>query len=272
MNKLINFIKGIAIGGTMMVPGVSGGTMALILGIYDEIIHAISTFFKDIKKNTIFLLVVGAGGIIGLVTIAFLVNYCIEEFYYPSMFLFLGVVFGGLPVLYKKADVGKRKKTDWIFLIVGALIIAGLIYFDRNFDGSLFSMSNSIDLGNILFLFLAGIIIAIALILPGVSTSFLLLTLGLYEPLIAAVKGLDLAFLTPIVLGTLFGIIALTKILESLLNNKPRATYMMIIGFVIGSVIEVFPGIPTGFNIVISIITFTLGYIVIKYVSEKYGE
>lgn len=133
-------------------------------------------------------------------------------------------------------------------------------------------MSNSIDLGNILFLFLAGIIIAIALILPGISTSFLLLTLGLYEPLIAAVKGLDLAFLTPIVLGTLFGIIALTKILESLLNNKPRATYMMIIGFVIGSVIEVFPGIPTGFNIVISIITFTLGYIVIKYVSEKYGE
>lgn len=271
MKKLIIFFKSMAMGGTMMVPGVSGGTMALILGIYDDIIHSISTFFKDVKKNTIFLGIVGIGAVIGLVTIAYVTNYCLENFYYPSMFLFLGVVLGGLPVLYKEANVGEKKKSDILFFILGALIIAGLIFFDRAYDGSLFSVSESMALMNIIFLFLSGIVIAIALILPGISTSFLLLTLGLYTPIIEAVKNLNIIFLAPIVIGTLFGVITTTRILEKFMKEKPRPTYLLIIGFVVASMIEVFPGIPSGMNILYSIITLAIGYFLIRYISEKYN-
>ena len=247
MKRLKHFIKGIAIGGTMMVPGVSGGTMALILGIYDDIIHAISSFFKDIKKNFLFLLVVGIGGIIGLVTVGLLVDKAIEAFKYPTMFLFLGIVLGGLPVLFEEANKGKKTKLDWLFFVIGVVIIAGLMFLDSKVNGSLVNLSNA-SYGLYIYLFIAGIVVSIALILPGISTSFLLLTLGLFDPLMDAVKTLDFAFLIPLALGVIFGVVAITKLLETLLTKKPRQTYLMIIGFVVASMIEVFPGIPNGIS------------------------
>lgn len=270
MDNLKNFLKGIVIGGTTMVPGVSGGTMALILGLYNRIIHSISSFFKDLKNNVVFLSVVGSGAVVGLVLVAGIISYSIDNFYFPSMFLFLGVVLGGMPVLYKEANVGDKKKTDWIYFILGALLIGGLIFFDRTYDGSLFEISDSLNLFKVLFLFLSGIIIAIALILPGISTSFLLLTLGLYQPIVDAIKNVNLIFLLPIVLGVLFGVITTTKILEKFMQEKPRKTYLLIIGFVVASMVEVFPGIPRGFDILYSIVGLLVGYYIIRYTSEKY--
>lgn len=271
MKRLKHFIKGIAIGGTMMVPGVSGGTMALILGIYDDIIHAISSFFKDIKKNFLFLLVVGIGGIIGLVTVGLLVDKAIEAFKYPTMFLFLGIVLGGLPVLFEEANKGNKTKLDWLFFVIGVVIIAGLMFLDSKVNGSLVDLSNA-SYGLYIYLFIAGIVVSIALILPGISTSFLLLTLGLFDPLMDAVKTLDFAFLIPLALGVIFGVVAITKLLETLLTKKPRQTYLMIIGFVVASMIEVFPGIPNGIELLICPILFILGFILIRFVSEKYGD
>lgn len=271
MKRIKHFIKGIAIGGTMMVPGLSGGTMALILGIYDEIIHSISSFFKNVKNNFIFLLVIGLGGVIGLVTVGLVVSEAIKHFKYPTMFLFLGIVLGGLPVLFKEADKGKKNKKDWIFLILGVLVIALLMYFDSVVNQSLIDL-NSVSKGLYIYLFIAGIVISIALILPGISTSFLLLTLGLLEPTIDAVKTLNLGFIIPLVLGVLFGVIVTTKLLEKLLNKKPRQTYFIIIGFVIASMVEVFPGIPFGLDLILSPILLILGYFMIRYVSKKYSN
>lgn len=116
---------------------------------------------------------------------------------------------------------------------------------------------------------MSGIIIAIALILPGISTSFLLVVLGLYKPLIEAVKTKNMGFLLPVVIGTIFGTFATTGILEKLMNEKPRQTYLMILGFVAVSVVQVFPGIPTGINILYSIIAFIFGYILIYFMIKK---
>lgn len=272
MKKIRYFIKGIIIGSTMMVPGVSGGTMALVLGIYDELIHAVSSFFKNIKKNITFLSIVISGILIGLVTISFIVDYGLKNFRHPVMFLFLGVVIGGIPVLFKEANVGEKKILDYFYCLVGILIVGLLAVFNNMQNQSLIEFSNINNFIGIMFLFLAGIIIAIALILPGISTSFLLLTLGLYEPMLEAVKTLNFSFLIPILFGVGFGIITTTKILESFLNKKPRQTYLLIIGFVIASIIEVFPGIPQGFDILFSIIAFVLGFFAIRYFSVKYQD
>lgn len=268
-NDVINFIKGIAIGGTMMVPGVSGGTMALILGIYDDIIHSISTLFSSFKKNVKFLSIIGIGSIIGLITIGMLVNISIENFRFPTMFLFLGVVLGGFPVLFKEANKDIKKKTDWLFFAIGIIIILTLILLENNINSSLFDIDH-LSKGMFIYLIIAGIIISVALILPGISTSFLLLTLGLFDPTIEALKTVNLNFLIPLIIGILLGIILTTRILESLLDNHPRQTYLMIIGFVTASIVEVFPGIPLGFNLILSIITFISGYLLIKYISKKY--
>lgn len=270
MSKLKHFVKGIAIGATMMVPGVSGGTMALILGIYHDIISAMSNIFKDFKKSFSFLFIVGLGGLVGLGGISWIIDYFIKTYKYPTMFLFLGIVLGGLPVLFKEADQGKKSKFDFVWFLIGIVIIGTLLYFNNVTNESIFTFTN-LNPMMLIYLLIAGVVIAVALILPGISTSFLLLTLGLYELTLEAIKTINIPFLLPLVIGTLFGLLVTTKVLENLLNNKPRPTYLMIIGFVVASMFEVFPGIPTDIvTIVISIITLGCGYFLIKYISKKY--
>lgn len=272
MKQLQNFLKGVAIGATMMIPGVSGGTMALILGIYKDIISAISNIFKNFKQNFIFLLIVGLGGIVGLAAISWIIDYFLRNFNFPTMFLFCGIVVGGLPVLFKEANVEARKKTDFIWLLIGILIVGGLMYLDSIYDKSLFTFSTTLTLGSFIYLFLAGIVVAVALILPGISTSFLLLTLGLLEPTLAAIRTINIAYLAPLVVGVLFGVLATTKVLESLMNNKPRPTYLMIIGFVLASLVEVVPGVPHGIDIITSIATFVVGFFLIRFISKRYSK
>lgn len=269
MKYLVDFIKGIVVGATTSVPGVSGGTMALILGIYDKIIHSMSKLFKNFKKNSIFLAIVGIGMVIGLVLAAPFVKYAIDNFKYPALYFFIGIVFAGFPVLFKKANQGEKKKTDIIFFIVGALIIGGLLIFEHSYNGELFNLSGGLNIVDIIILFISGIIIAIALILPGISTSFLLVVLGLYNPLIEAVKTKNIVFLAIVAFGTLFGTVATTGILEKMMNEKPRQTYLMIIGFVVVSVIDVFPGLPKGMDILYSILSFAIGYVLIYFMIKK---
>lgn len=265
---LKNLLKGVVIGVATLVPGVSGGTMAIILGLYDDMIHAISSFFKNIKENIIFLFTVGFGAIIGIVAFSKMIDYSLKNFHFPMIFMFLGIILGGLPVLYNKANTKDKKKTDYIYFVIGFLVIAVMSFY----TGTIVNLASAKGIWNILFLFVAGIIIAVALILPGISTSFMLLTLGLYDITLNAINNFELNYLIPIVLGAGFGVIATTKILEKFLNDRPRQTYLIILGFVMGSIIEVFPGIPTGLDIVYSIMMFVIGLVSIMYISKKYTD
>lgn len=266
----MNIIKGVVIGIATLVPGVSGGTMAIILGVYDDLIHSISSFFKDIKKNFVFLATVGIGGVIGLVAFSRLMELALQHFKYPMVFLFLGAILGGIPVLYKKASVEALRWHDWLYFVIGIAIILVMSLY----NGTIVNLANSTGILQFAFLFLAGIIIAVALILPGLSTSFMLLAIGLYEITLNAISELQLNFLVPIGLGAVFGVITTTKILETLMTQKPRQTYLLILGFVIGSIADILfdTGLPSGLNIVLSIATLVLGFVVIRMLSEKFGD
>lgn len=288
MEFLKNMIKGVVIGVATLVPGVSGGTMAIILGLYDKIIHSISSFFSDIKKNALFLLSVGIGGVIGLAAFSRIMEYLLSRFRYPMIYLFIGIIIGGIPVLYEKTGTGKRKAYDRIFFVIGFVIVLVMKFFNV----TIVNLANSTGLLQFVFLFIAGIIIAVALILPGISTSFMLLAIGLYEVFIDAINNIRLDLLIPVGLGVVFGVLTTTKILENSMNKKPRQTYLLILGFVAGSVIEVFPGLPegfykvlsavnTGFNtevlwgvteVVASVATLVLGFILIRFMSKKFDD
>ncbi len=270
MKYLIYIIKGVVIGIATLVPGVSGGTMAIILGVYDDLIHSISSFFKDIKKNFIFLATVGIGGVIGLLAFSKLMELALLHFKYPMVYLFIGAILGGIPVLYKKASVEAVKWYDWLYFAVGLAIILVMSLY----NGTIVNLASSTGVLQFAFLFFAGIIIAIALILPGLSTSFMLLAIGLYEITLNAISELQLSFLIPIGLGAVFGVITTTKVLENLMAKKPKQTYLLILGFVVGSIADILleTGLPSGLNIVLSIATLALGFVVIKMLSEKFGE
>ena len=121
-------IKGFVVGATMMVPGVSGGSMAMILGIYDQLISSVSSFFKDIKKNFMYLLQFGLAGIIGIVLCARPIMGIIDRFPVVSMFFFIGLVFGSVPMLYKKAKIEKPSLKYMVSFLAGAIIVGAMAF------------------------------------------------------------------------------------------------------------------------------------------------
>lgn len=235
--------KGMLIGSTMLIPGVSGGSMAIILGIYDRLVSAVSSFTKNVKENLFLLLSFTLSAGVGMFLLAKPILVLWEMYPKVMGFFFVGAVAGGVPAIYKEAKVEKIKWRHVAYVLTGFLIAAamslpGINAMAATTDGQL----------SALYLFVAGIIAAVALVLPGISVSFLLLFLGLYNELMRAVSEMNVSFLLPLGLGILLGVVLVTKALETAMKRYPGITYLMILGFVAGSLLEVFPGMPAGYE------------------------
>jgi putative membrane protein len=267
-SNLVIMLKGFIIGSSMSVPGVSGGTMAILLGIYDKLIGAISNFLKDIKNNTIFLLKFCIGAGVGIGSLAFVIKWLLEKFPFPVSFFFLGAVIGGIPALFKKTKEKSLGISSGIYFLVGLVVVIAIGFIPTgNFD-----ISTGSGLTHYIMVLITGIIIALALVLPGISTSHMLLVLGMYDTMLLAITKFDIVYIGILGISTLIGIFLITKPLEWLMNKFPHQTYCMIIGFVLGSTSEIFrdkilPAVPSGAGLswwipygILSIITFALGY------------
>jgi putative membrane protein len=261
------FLKGLVVGSSMLVPGVSGGTTAIILGIYEKLIHAVSNFLKDIKKNLLFLIIFCIGAGVGILLFARLMLKAVETWELPMMFLFFGAILGSIPMLYRQANVKKFNPLLILFAIAGFAVVLSLSFFLE--PASNFSGSSGFQ---IVMLFVTGMIIAIALVLPGISTSHMLLVLGMYTTTLEAIETLNFGFLIPLALGGIVGIFLTTKIIEKALTKFPQISYFTIIGFVLGSIISVFPGFPSGFEIIVCALTFMAGFIALFIVSKYSNE
>ena len=231
------------IGSTMLIPGVSGGSMAIILGIYDRLVAAVSSFTKNIKENITFLLVFVLSAGVGMFLLAKPILVLWEMYPKAMGFFFMGAVAGGVPAIYKEAGIEKIKWKDLAYVLLGLLLVAA-----KSLAGTEEVRGAASGQLSAMYLFLTGILTAAALVLPGISVSFLLLFLGLYNELMRAISELDIMFLLPIGLGVLLGVVLVTKALETAMRKYPRVTYLTILGFVIGSLAEVFPGIPLGYE------------------------
>lgn len=255
MKQLILFLKGAFMGASMLIPGVSGGTMAIILGIYDKLIKAVSNFLKSPKKNFFYLGTVALGGVIGMLLFSKALLQLTERFQMPMMYLFLGAVIGSIPLLCTKAKVKSVSFSLFFFPIVGLAIIFLL----NSFSSGMVAFSTLTLTVRTLVIIAAGLIAAIALVLPGISVSYFLLILGMYQPTLTAIEQLDFAFLIPLGLSILVGILLSTKGLSYCMEKHTQKTFLIIIGFVLGSIPEIFPGLPSGNNIIICCITLLLG-------------
>lgn len=266
VKHIINALKGFFIGGTMLVPGVSGGSMAMILGIYDDLISSVSSFFKNIKKNLIYLGVFVVFALLGMFLFANPLETLSDKYPEFVIFFFIGAIAGGAPMMLRKAQI---KKVDWRLLLypgIGCLCV----FLISLIPEGVFSTTGSGFL-HYFMLFIAGLIVAIALVLPGISTSHMLLTLGLYESILKTIKSANIGemiSLAPLVIGVVLGIFLTTKLLENLLNTHPTASYLIVFGFLIGSVIDVFPEFPTGIEIPICIALFAVGFVAIFFMCK----
>lgn len=254
-NWMATVWKGLTIGATMIVPGVSGGTMAIILGIYDKLISAVSSFGKNIKENLIFLVIFALSAGLGLFLFSTPLSWLLEHYEIPTLYFFIGAVVGGIPIIERKSGIQKVSLSVLGYMLLGAALV---VLISRIPSGILGAEST----GGMAWLKLltAGVISAAALILPGISFSHFLLVLGLYERLLNGIKTFDLSFLLPLGIGVLAGVILLSKLLESFMSRYPKPTYLMILGFIIGSVAEIFPGIPAGAGMFLCLAAAVAGF------------
>lgn len=255
--------KGAVIGGTMLIPGVSGGSMAMMMGIYDRLIMAVSNFRKDIRKHFFFLLWFCVGAGLGMLIIARPLLHLLEVFPYPTQFFFIGAVIGCIPMIYRKAEISKLSWHLPAYILIG---MAAVLLFGVLPAGQSGEAEQAI---HPLYLVVAGVIAAAALVLPGISVSYLLLMLNLYDSTMAAISGLQIAFLLPLLIGLCIGIVLTTKLLDRLMHHQPRATYLIILGFMLASVLEVFPGVPPVSQWLVCAFTLFAGFSVIYLISRK---
>ena len=262
------------IGGTMTVPGVSGGSMAMILGIYDRLIASVNGIFQKgkFKESFFFLLKFLTGAVIGLFLFAKLITLALTHFSMPTRYFFLGAVAGGAPMIFRSAKIKKVNAPIFIYPIIGivcalliALIPEGI--FEVNGSGALAVV------GSIGIQLVGGIVVAIALVLPGISVSQMLLVLGIYEKLTAAVDALDIMALlsfAPLAVGIAGGIFLTTGLIERAMKKHPTGTYLIVFGFILGSLPELIPAqFPLGWNLLFCPVLAALGFIAVFMISKK---
>lgn len=261
---IINFINGFCMALADSVPGVSGGTVAFILGFYDKFIIALDDIFRgNFKKKKdafIYLVKIGIGWVVGFILAVLFLSNLFESHIYEMSSLFIGFIIFAIPIVIKEELASiKGKYRNILFAILGALLVIVITYLNRS-GGSTFNI-DTLNIGTILYVFLSGMIAISAMILPGISGSTLLLIFGLYIPIITKIKVL-LTFdfsAFPILfifgLGVIFGILFFTRLLRKCLEKKRSATIYAILGMMLASIYSIVMG-PTTLEIPKSLLTF----------------
>ena len=242
-SSIIRFIKGIAIGIAMIIPGVSGGTLAVLLNIYDEMIDSINNLFKDFKKSFFTLLPILLGAVVGFLGLIYPLTLGLEHCPLVIISLFAGLIIGGIPSLYKKVQ-GKESIKGFVFSLISIAIMISLCFIVTNIQISF----DKLTLWIILYLLLGGILAACALVVPGISGSMIMMILGLYSPILLVISDLlkfnsiihNCLILLPLGIGILVGFFSIAKLMGYLLKKHPINTFFSIIGFVVGSIFTIY--------------------------------
>ena len=243
---LARVVKGMVIALGFILPGVSGGVLAAIMGLYERMLHFLANIRSRFKEDFMFFLPVAIGGVLGLVLLSRPLEFAIEHWRVPVMWGFAGAILGTIPSLWREATatnseisadnygqqpiVHQRDTIDWAWLIGTFLVALVGLY--------LLAWATGVLPANFFTMMLAGALIALGILVPGLSPSNLLIILGLLQPMLAGFSGFDLlgTFL-PIMLGAGIAILAFSKLMERLIENAHSRVYHFIIGMVLASTV-----------------------------------
>jgi putative membrane protein len=241
MEKIKTVFYGVIIGISNVIPGVSGGTMAVAFGIYEKLIAVVSLDVKAIKENFMFIILLGIGIVSGILGFSNIMNYLLLNHSILTFYSFTGIILGSFPLIIKKANIKKVRISEVIaFTSMFALMVL-LTFAQPDGAGQIDVSKLTLMLG--IAMFFASAISTFTMILPGISGSMVLLAIGMYQGVFGYTIG---QFVFPhliiVVLGMLSGLIFGAKAVKSLMLNFYSQTYAAIIGLLVGSLIPLFPG------------------------------
>lgn len=266
--KWSNVYRGFLIGTSDLIPGVSGGTVAVMLGMYDELLAALGGLFsRQWRTHVNFLLPLGVGMAAALLSLSRVISWLLDNHYVPTQFFFLGLIVGIVPDLLRRADASRRfRPVHFTVLGVAALLVIPLAFVQPGTDAAVIALTPGSAFG----LFGAGWLASVAMLLPGISGSFVLLVLGVYPTAIYALSTFHPGLIAAIGAGVGIGFIVSSKVIRHLLHRYRDVTFAAIIGLIIGSLAVVWPGLPAGAPVhyIASGLTFIGGF----YLTKQFGH
>lgn len=276
MEYLKNMLIGAVIGIANIIPGVSGGTMMVIMNVFDKLVNAISNLRKEFKGSVKFLsaIVIGAG--IALLVLSGGINWLLNNHYMITNLFFIGVIVGSFPMVWNKAVETQFRPVNVIPGLVTLAIMLVTVYAVPSAPDTVMT---SLSVGNFFSLLICSAIAAFCMIVPGISGSFVMVLFGTYHTVTAAISGFNIPILIPVGIGVLIGILLGSKLISKLLARFPQASYIAILGFMLGSLPAIFEKIRTadafvgGLSLAVGIIVFLLGALIAYlFANEKFKK
>lgn len=275
MNYLKLVLKGFIVGLGKIIPGVSGGMLAILLGVYEESVQAIAHFFKNFKKNIFFLSALGIGIMLAITFMSSIIDFSLENYYLPTMLLFIGLMIGGSNSL--KREVEGTNYKNYVFQLIIPFFVMISIQFLQN--GTFLLNSNY----SFFLIFLFGIIDAITMVVPGISGTAILMLLGFYPLLLETFSHLldptylsdTLQIMIPFGLGILVGVLVTVKIVSYLLEKHSISFHYVIISFFASSIflllLQTFKNNYSIGTVIISFLFFLFGYFISRVLDSHYN-
>lgn len=254
MSFFSNFIKGIAIGAGAILPGISSGVLCVVFGLYETLLDSVLGFFKNIKKNILFLLPIFFGGVLGIFVFSKLLNFLL--YYYPTQTksTFVGFILTSIPSLIKDANKKQKFRLRYILYLLSALILGVLtVFLEKNLS------INSSSSFNYFYLIFCGFCMSVGVVVPGISSTIILMLLGVYSAYLTSIANLYLPILVPLAIGLIIGSFVFMKLTKYFLNNYYAQTFYTIIGFTLGSILVIWPDFTPDFSGFFSFLCMMIG-------------
>ena len=262
-----------------VIPGVSGGTLAVILGVFKDFVGSISNIFKSFKKSVLFLLPIVLGMGVAVVASSKLIETCLNYYPLATILFFVGLILGGVPILFNKIKGEMKSIPNYIIFII---MFSFILLFTFVISGEKNVELVSLTFIDYILLFIVGAAASASMVIPGISGSMVLMTVGYYNSILATVSDIfnfanfwhNVSILIPFGLGVIVGILLIAKLITFLLNKFEVKTYFAIFGFIFSSLIVIFFKNNINFNIIEFIIGLVLmvGGFLISYFIAKFNK
>lgn len=259
MQFIKNYFKGLAIGSGAILPGISSGVLCVIFGIYEKLLDSVLNFFNNIKSNFKFLFPIILGTISGIILFGNILNYLFYSYPIQIKSIFIGLILGSIPSLLKDVNSKNKFRLRYLLYLISSFCLGILfIFLEKKLQ------INIVYNYNFYYFILCGILMSIGVIVPGISSTIILMLLGIYSTYLYSVSNIYLPVLIPIAIGLVIGSFVCMKITKVLLDNFYSQTFYSIIGFTIGSTFILWPGFNGNINNIISIFCIIVGMSIIN--------
>lgn len=256
MDIAFNFLRGILIGAGAILPGISSGILCVVFGLYDKLVDSIINFFKDLKKNILFLLPIVCGTGVGIILFSKILIILFDKYSLPTKFAFIGLILGSIPILLKKANCKQTSLKNLIYLFITLFLSMFSLILERN------NILNPSPSPSFLLLIISGFSMSAGIVIPGVSSTVILMMFGVYNLYLSSISSLDFSILIPMGIGLIVGSLIFLKVIEICFRKFNGQTYFAIIGFVIGSVFILYEPISFNLNGLVCVISCITGFFI----------